>query len=61
MWNESVNACGHCHKDILAAELDSLVFYVYNFPPDSGGSYDVWGGVCMCMCGSENERGGVEG
>lgn len=29
---ESANARGHCHTDILAAELDSLVFYVYNFP-----------------------------
>lgn len=58
MWYESANACGHCHTDVLAAELDSLVFYVYNFPLIV---VVMMFGMCEREEERENERGDVEG
>ena len=48
VWYESANARGHCHMDILAAELESLVFYVYNFPLIV--VVVMVFGVCMYVC-----------
>lgn len=53
VWNELVSARGHCHMDILAVGLDSLVFYVYNFPRivmvDMMLCVYVSAGTCMCV------------
>lgn len=49
VWNESASARGHCHMDILAPALDTLVFYVYNFPLIVVVVIVFCECVCMCV------------
>lgn len=52
-----MSARGHCHMDILAVALDSVVFYVYNFPLIVVlDIVCVSVSVCECLCMCARER-----